>query len=501
MLVMVLLCFMIIILRYVPNWITSTFGEVTFAQLIFNVLAPTEGADLNTFYQSFLNECIIVGIKKIAILILLLFLGLYLRKFIIKINLKSRITSRELINIRIYMPRFLPYLIIMILFIGSCYKCLGEIGLYSYIEARLQKSSLYEDYYVDASTIDFEFPETKQNLIYISLESVETTYFDSSLGGAQEINLMPELSDLALENITFVQDYNVGGFLVSSGAGWTVAALTAQNLGVPLCLPVNGNAYSSDEFLPGAYGIGDILEAAGYNQVFLLGSDASFAGRDVLYTTHGNYEIKDYNYAIETGMIPEDYYEWWGYEDQYLFEFAKEELLELASQDAPFNFATLTTDTHFEDGYVCPDCSDTYDCQYSNVIACSSARVSEFVSWIQEQDFYENTTIVIVADHLSMDSDFFLELDEDYVRRGYFTIINSAADLTDVSFEREYTSLDIFPTTIASLGITWEGDSLGLGTNLYSDSETLVETLGFSDLNAEINKSSTFYDFTLLYEK
>lgn len=66
----------------------------------------------------------------------------------------------------------------------------------------------------------------------------------------------------------------------------------------------------------------------------------------------------------------------------------------------------LTVDTHFTDGYLCDLCDDEYDDQYSNVMACSSKQVAEFVEWVQEQDFYENTTIVISGDHLTMDSDY-----------------------------------------------------------------------------------------------
>ena len=70
--------------------------------------------------------------------------------------------------------------------------------------------------------------------------------------------------------------------------------------------------------------------------------------------------------------------------------------MSLASQDQPFNLSLLTADTHFEDGYVCELCGTEYgDNQYANVLACSSNQVSEFVSWIQQQDFYDNTTIVI----------------------------------------------------------------------------------------------------------
>ena len=58
------------------------------------------------------------------------------------------------------------------------------------------------------------------------------------------------------------------------------------------------------------------------------------------------------------------------------------------------------------------------------VLHCSSKQVTEFVSWIQQQDFYENTTIVISGDHLTMDSDFCENIDPDYTRTVYNVIIN-----------------------------------------------------------------------------
>ena len=86
-----------------------------------------------------------------------------------------------------------------------------------------------------------------------------------------------------------------------------------------------------------------------------------------------------------------------GYEDSKLFEFAKDKLLELASQDEPFNFTLLTADTHFVAGYLDSSCAEPYDDQFENVLLCSSNMIYDFVRWIQEQDFYENTTIVLTG--------------------------------------------------------------------------------------------------------
>ena len=234
----------------------------------------------------------------------------------------------------------------------------------------------------------------------------------------------------------------------------------------------------------------DILQENGYSQNLLLGSDANFGGRKSFYTQHGNYNIYDYYYSKDNGQIPEDYHVFWGYEDKKLFEFAKEHLLEISSLEEPFNMTILTVDTHFEDGYLCEDCQDTYGSdQYANVMACSSKQVSEFVKWVQEQDFYENTTIVISGDHPTMDSDFCEDVDENYIRKVFTTYINSAVEAKGDTY-RQYSTFDNFPTTLASLGAVIEGNRLGLGTNLFSSEATLLEKYDKDTIDIELDKKS-----------
>ena len=198
---------------------------------------------------------------------------------------------------------------------------------------------------------------------------------------------------------------------------------------------------------------------------------------------------------MEKGLIPEGYYEWWGYEDEKLFSFAKDRLTEIAAEGEPFNFTMLTADTHFEDGYPCEICDEENDGdnQYGMVLHCSSKQVTEFVSWIQQQDFYENTTIVISGDHLTMDSDFCENIDPDYTRTVYNVIINSPIQPQQEK-NRSFTTMDMFPTTIASLGATIEGDRLGLGTNLFSGEQTLAEKLTFDQLNDDLSQKSKFFE-------
>ena len=372
-----------------------------------------------------------------------------------------------------------------------------ELGVGDYLKDQNTESKFIEDEYVDPTDVEVVFPEQKRNLIYIFLESMETTYSDVDDGGAFDENVIPELTEIAQTNEDFSgADPKLNGGYSLAGTTWTMGAMFAQTSGLPLNISISANDMDTqDSFFPGVTTLGDILSDAGYTQTLLIGSEAQFGGRKLYFQEHGNYEMEDYSYAIENGLIPSDYKVWWGYEDQKLFEFAKEKLLQLSQGDEPFNLTMLTVDTHFEDGYVCEQCPTEYDTQYSNVMACSSRQVGEFLKWIQQQDFYENTTIVISGDHPTMDSDYCAEIDQEgnYDRRVFTAYINAAAYAQDQQ-ERTYSTFDNFPTTLAALGVQIDGDRLGLGTNLFSGTKTLLEEFGNSKVNAELKKKSEFIE-------
>ena len=52
----------------------------------------------------------------------------------------------------------------------------------------------------------------------------------------------------------------------------------------------------------------------------------------------------------------------------------------------------------------------------------------------------------------------------------------------------------MFPSTLAALGVKIEGDRLGLGTNLFSDKNTIPEEIGLDKFNNELQKYSSYYN-------
>ena len=114
------------------------------------------------------------------------------------------------------------------------------------------------------------------------------------------------------------------------------------------------------------------------------------------------------------------------------------------------------------------------------------------MDWLKQQDFYENTTVVIVGDHPSMDQGYFSRVsDNDYSRHVYNCFINAPVEAVNTQ-NRAFCAFDMFPTTLAAMGCTIEGDRLGLGTNLFSQTPTLLEETNW-EITGEIAKNSKYY--------
>ena len=455
-------------------WMFRTWTSLNMNELMFHLQSPIEGTDTGII-KSYIVSCLLVSIVLTAVLVFLYIKIKNRRRIVLGVSLGTMICIAGVT-------------------IGYMWE---RLGITAYAKNQTTSSSFIEDNYVDPDSVSLSFPEKKRNLIYIFLESMENTYSSEEYGGAFPENTIPELTQLSLENENFSGDQEtLNGGVPLTGATWTVGAMFAQTSGLPLKIPIEGNSMNTQkEFFPGLTTIGDILDDAGYDQTLLIGSDGTFGGRKLYFEEHGNYDVMDYNYCEKNGLIPEGYRVFWGFEDKKLFDIAKDTLKEKAASDEPFNLTMLTVDTHFEDGYLCDECEDTFgDNQYANVMACSSRRVAEFVKWVQEQDFYENTTIVISGDHLTMDSDFCEDVPDTYERKVFTTYINAPVQPSDTAKYREYSTFDQFPTTLAALGVTIEGNHMGLGTNLFSNEITLIEKYDKDVVNDELEKQSDFMD-------
>ena len=493
------------VMYFSSNWAISTFSFSAFDEILYTLTSPVLNAGQNLIPDFIFNNIIfpllIVGFISLIIYIC----NTYRKKYniLVKIELgkkKKKLEFNLFNNVCFKIFKVIIYVLLIVFFALSFYKLGNDLKLFEYIKNQMEASTFIEEVYANPEKVELTFPENKRNLIYIYLESMESTFSSIEYGGAYEANYISELTKLAFNNTYFSNTELLGGAYAVPGTSWTVAGMVAQTAGIPIKTIFDGNMLTDyySVLFPGAYSLGEILEENGYKNYIIFGSDAAFAGRDNYFINHGNYEILDYYQAIEEDIIEDDYYIFWGFEDDILYDYAKEKLLEISENDEPFNFTLLTVDTHASDGYLSDFCEEVSDNQYLNAINCASYQLNEFINWVKKQDFYKNTTIIISGDHISMNNYSFDNIGA-YQRTIFNTFINyKVQNNTKNYYNRLFTVFDMYPTTLAALNVEIKGNRLGLGVNLFSDEQTLLEEYGYVYVYNELNKKSTFYNNYIL---
>lgn len=441
-----------VVLAKSSKWAYSYFGLSSFEQIVFHIKVPLEGTNTE-FIRGWIKQCVIPGI----------FCGTLLC--------------------------WIDIHIAHILFIIFILYGLYQIQILPYILHQFQKTNFYDQYYVKQDIIS---PEHKKNFIHIYLESMETTYAKKAEGGASDEDLLPFLTQLTKENISFSDTKQIGGANVLTGAGWTTGGIVAASSATPLIWtlahPFNKK---NDPFMKDLDTLLDVLHDDGYKQVFMIGSDATFGGRRSFFQTHGDVEILDTVKLKEMGKLACDYHEFWGFEDDKLFAYAKEELTQLSKQEKPFHFTMLTVDTHHPYGYQGKFTKKLFKLGLSDSIYHTDELLHDFIDWLQKQDFYKDTVIVIHGDHTSMAAEYIHAYHTKH-RRVWNVFIHSQVKAKH-THDRVFTTFDFYPTILASLGYTIKSDRIGLGTNLFSDKKTLTEEMDLDFVNKEITKKSNLF--------
>lgn len=508
------------------KWVTDEWGDLTLDEVMFTMTQPLKGTDSGIIW-SYIRYCVVGPVILLAVLLVVYRVFLLpkqppkgrKRKEGGKKVIEAPAISPEMeealkkdfekknTGARKLLRRFLlPCITIAALVFGSVQisRIWQKLGVGDRIASMGDKSTYIEDNYVDPATTTLTFPEKKRNLIYIYLESMEMSFADKESGGLFDDNYIPELTALAQDpaSIDFAgkdQATTLNGGNALKYSTWTMAGMWAATSGLPLKIPIELNGVGTnfmntqDAFFPNLTCMGDILEKEGYARVMMFGSDATFGGRRLCFSEHGGFDFYDWKRYTTDGTLPPNYKVWWGFEDVKLFDYAKKKLTELGEGDQPFNFTMLTADTHYPEGYKDEGYEDTYPEQYANVIHLSDHQVAEFIEWIKDQPWYENTTVVLSGDHPTMNKTFCAGASFDYRRKVYTCYLNPAVSPVRDDY-REFATVDNFPTTLAALGVKIDGDRLGLGVNLFSDQDTLIERDGLDYVNTELMKSSDWMD-------
>lgn len=359
-------------------------------------------------------------------------------------------------------------------------------------------SEFYRNNYIHPDSVKIETQNEPMNLVVIFLESMEKNF----------AHYTPEIVDLEKKSLNFLP----GGQNVS-GTGWTIAGLTGKLCGIPLNMPMGIEEYFGPlpTHVPYAKCLMNVLAEKGYNQLYIQGTNGDFTQKRDFWKTHGNVDVHDIKHYKSVGKIPEDYLVFWGFEDRKLYHLAKEELDSLANLKKPFALYMLTIDTHQPRGYLDDSCraalkeigiTDIKLNYFPEALRCASMQLESFINWMREQPWFNKTVIFVMGDHTAP-----LLSTKAGVSQSdslYWTnfVINSVTGNEGVYRQgRAYSSLDMFPTILESMGYALDGHAIGLGRSLYADAPTLLEMYGRKSLDSLLRERSIQYDYFLMGER
>ena len=182
------------------DWLYNAFGNLTMEELIFHIKVPLEGTSTDMIWKYLRESVWKILILTTLISAILIYPIIKDIKFIKKVK-TSKKKRTPVISLAIS----------IVVLIANITSIVEKTDLDVYIANQINDSKFIEEEYVAPEKTKIEFPEQKRNLIYIFLESMETTYYSKKDGGLSENDLIPEISKLAKENTDFSTTGKLGG--------------------------------------------------------------------------------------------------------------------------------------------------------------------------------------------------------------------------------------------------------------------------------------------------
>lgn len=456
-----LLCLLAAILLLSVFWLENKFGIVSIDSILFHLQYPLDKTPISyplSFLKRILSAFVIAGLWALC--------------FKFKPFQKPRWRKALLA---------FPYFFLA----GSLIFAANKFELIAYLKTRPVENKILEEHYFTVNNGDIKFPAKKRNVVVIFLESMEMNFADKKMF---PVPLIPKLD--ALRNGNLHCDLRH-----SSGLTWTVASLTGFIFGLPLRLPIEGNSYNSasNYFLPGAPSILEVFERNGYNVNLISGSDSRFGGVDNIFINHlRSPGVYDSRYFTREGVPAESAWGW-GLRDKTLYQQAQALISGFSREEAPFFVLIQSIDTHSE-ALAYGDYPRPFGDPRDSFIAADH-MAAEFLDWLAAQDFYAETTVLIVGDHLYMGTELgTVALEEDRSPLLYNVFLNTVFDGRPEVSKRAAVMWDMGASLLEAVGAELPEGRFGLGVSIFSDRPTLAERFDAETLASFSRGKSAFYE-------
>ena len=315
------------------------------------------------------------------------------------------------------------------------------------------------------------------------MESFENNYKNADFFGK---NLIPNLEKLQNEG-EFSNEHRS-----LPGADYSIAALVASQCAIPLRFNKNRDLWEAKFFLPGALCVGDILKNNGYQTALVKAADITFTNVNLFALQHGYIEASGVD-EIKKDLGEEGFETkigaFGGVRDRVLWDYAKSKL-DKFDKDKPFMLTLFSLDTHGPTVFVDKDCKREFN-DVRDAFMCADRGVYEFIEWFKTSEYWDNTTVVIVGDHLMATRMKGLEKDRN---RGIYNVFLNLPKGLEIKKDKVFSTYDLAPSIIEALGGEINPRGFGLGRSMFSDDKTLMEDIGRQQFRTRLMQKTLMYE-------
>lgn len=445
--------FVIFFIIWSAKWVNSYFARINYDEVMLILDAGIGGVDHGMFW-SFMKKALFRAIAYAAIAAAICW---FFRK-----------------------QRYAAPLVYAVAGVMLCHR-LAVSNLESGSLFSIRKSDFYEREYVFPADVSITFPQ-KRNVLIIALESIEKVYADESLFGRG--GLIPDITALEKTNVSF-ENYND-----IHGLTHTIAAITGMVSGLPLIY----TGFRNTDKMLGAYGIGKIFTAHGYETYSFIPVSGKFSRKEHFLRNMGFSTIKDgerlksmLNYDLD--VSPFD-----GVDDMTLFKITKPEIEQIVRAGKPYLLFMETVNTHCE-GYFLKSCEEMGFRQENmeDIAKCEDKIVADFVAWFRKTD--PAAVVILIDDHRQHTGEIMAKI-KDIPNRPLANAFINTTVFNGANMARPVSAMDFFPTIIEAAGGKIDGCRLGLGTSLSARCAkvpTLREKYGDKNLEKNIESPNNLY--------
>ena len=370
--------------------------------------------------------------------------------------------------------RSLSGVLVALVVVGGATAFVSTVRVGQYVKSANSEYDI-TDYYRAPEVTNAAAKDEHKNLVLIYIESGEATLSDTTLFEKDPFKPLEKSAALddGWKSIENFQQYE--------GGGWTMAGIVSTQCGIPL--KSNGTLTGQvgmnkvdgvETYLGSQVCLGNVLKGQGYDNVFMGGAKGAFAGKGTYLHDHG-YDIE---YDLETwrnkGEPADQYRSDWGLSDKRLMANARDEVDRLHAKaqktGQPFNLSMLTLDTH-EPVHIYDYCDVDTEEALTSVFECSVQQVADFVDYMDKQGYLEDTSVVIMGDHLKhmgVTDKFHEELDENPNRSIFNRIWVAGQDREQLQVREGADQLNLFPTILDAAGVQLKDRQAGLGVSVFS---------------------------------